>query len=176
MSLILIRHAHSAQNPNLPAHQWGLSGRGIAQCADLVKRVANYAPSVILTSDEPKAMQTGELVAEQLGVACRIYPDLHEHRRETAAWFERVEDFETTIKQLFDRPDDLVFGEETATAALKRFSAAIDRALAEYLDQRVAIVSHGTVIALYVARKTNQAAYPFWKTLQMPDMIVLPYE
>lgn len=169
--LVLIRHAHSAQNRNTKANAWGLSERGIAQCEPLANRVGAYAPTVILTSEEPKAALTGQLVAQRLGIACHLAPNLHEHRRETTPWFESVTDFEAAVKRMFHQPNRLVFGEETAREALARFSNAIDSVIDTYPNQSVGVVTHGTVMALYVAQRTGEDAFAVWKALQMPDVI-----
>src|SRR5205823_7910923 len=96
--------------------------------------------------------ETGAIVAQRLGVPCSAAAGLHEHDREGAP-FLGGDDFQRAIEGLFTRPDELVYGRETANQARDRFAAAVDAVLAAYPDDRVAIASHGTVIALLVAQR-----------------------
>ena len=64
----------------------------------------------------------------------------------------RSAEFISLIELLFRRPNDLVLGKETAVAALSRFRSALDEVLAEHPEGNVAVVSHGTVIALLLEK------------------------
>jgi broad specificity phosphatase PhoE len=66
----------------------------------------------------------------------------------------------------------LVFGEETATQARNRFSDAVSSALAKHQTKDVALVTHGTVMALFTSAYVNIDPFKFWKGLQMPSKIV----
>jgi hypothetical protein len=61
-----------------------------------------------------------------------------------------------------------VYGEESASAALARFSAALDR-----LDEGTVVVSHGTVISLYAAARSGRDAFELWSSLELPDLVVV---
>jgi broad specificity phosphatase PhoE len=65
-------------------------------------------------------------------------------------------------------PDRVVFGEESAAAALTRFSRAV-----EGLGDGAVVVSHGTVISLYVAAQTGRDAFELWQSLELPDLLVV---
>ncbi|MBX6342603.1 MAG: histidine phosphatase family protein, partial [Thermomicrobiaceae bacterium] len=67
--------------------------------------------------------------------------------------------------------------EESADEAHARFSAAIDRALARHPTGTLAVVTHGTVMALFVARATGQEPFALWRRLQRlgtPAVVALP--
>jgi broad specificity phosphatase PhoE len=172
MLLILVRHSQSRQDPTRPASQWGLTNEGRRRCEALAARLAGYAPDLIVTSAERKAAETGALLAMRLGIAHEIAAGLHEHARERVGWLAR-EAFEQSIAALFERPDDLVLGEETANQAGTRFSAAVRSVLGRHPHQTVAIVAHGTVITLFIAAHAHIAPVPFWKRLSMPAFAVL---
>lgn len=170
--LILIRHSQSQPDPAHPASQWPLTAEGRRRCQPLADRLAAYGPDAIITSHERKAIETGALVAERLGLPARVADGLHEHEREHAGWLPSPA-FEQAVAAFFARPNELVFGEETAGQAGARFEAGVRSALAAHPGQTVALVTHGTVMSLFVAAHAGRAALPFWSSLGMPAIVVL---
>jgi broad specificity phosphatase PhoE len=171
--LILVKHSAPAVVPGVPAREWRLSGLGQQLCDRLADRLAPYRPTVIVTSREPKAEETGHYTGALLGVPIHAADGLHEHERRTVAFMGDQEQFETTVALFFAAPDTLVFGEETANGAYARFAAAVDAVLAAYPDQTVVIVAHGTVISLWMAHTTGIAPFPLWQRLGLPSFVVL---
>jgi broad specificity phosphatase PhoE len=171
-TLILIRHSQSQPQPDRPASQWPLTDTGRRRCIALAERLAAYAPDVIVTSRERKASTTGALIAARLALPVLVADRLHEHQREHTGWLSNSA-FEQAVSAFFTRPNELVFGEETASQAGARFDAAVRDVLAAHPGQTVALVSHGTVITLFVTQHANVAALPFWKRLGMPALVVL---
>jgi broad specificity phosphatase PhoE len=175
-NLLFIRHSLPDFDPALPANQWHLSEQGRQRAGLLAERLAGFHLQVIVASQEPKAGETAQILAEALRIPCRTAPGLHEHQRSRAAYTSQ-EDFGASIQALFDQPDFLVFGDETAGQAYTRFAQAVQAVQAvqeNYLGQSpLAIVSHGTVISLYVARLYGLDPYPFWKSLTLPCMVIL---
>jgi broad specificity phosphatase PhoE len=170
--LILVRHSLPDIVPAIPAHRWSLSEAGRQRCKALAESLAVYHPDLFITSTEPKAIETGRIVADLLDKPWATGEGLHEHERRDVV-FGSVERFEGLVASLFAEPQSLVFGNETANQAYQRFSRAIARAIQPYCDQNVAIVTHGTVMSLFVARTAGLEAFPFWKQLGMPAFAVL---
>jgi broad specificity phosphatase PhoE len=171
-TLILIRHSQSQQEPERPASQWPLSEEGRRRCTALADRLAAYAPDMIVTSRERKASETGALIAARLGRPVTAANGLHEHQREHVGWLSSPA-FEQAVTAFFTHPNALVFGEGTAAQAGARFDAAVRGVLVAHPNQTVAIVSHGTVITLFVAQHAGVAPLPFWKSLGMPAIVAL---
>src|SRR4051794_41029680 len=171
-TLILVRHSQSQQEPERPASQWPLTAEGRRRCAALAERLAAYAPDLIVASRERKASETGALVAAHLGRPVESAEGLHEHQREQVGWLSN-QAFEQAVITFFARPDQLVFGEETAQQAGDRFDAAVRDVLAAHPGQAVAIVAHGTVITLFLVQHAGVAPLPFWKSLGMPALVAL---
>jgi broad specificity phosphatase PhoE len=167
--LILIRHALPAIDPGAPSKDWRLSDEGRAAAERLGRRLARQAPAAIVSSDEPKAIETAAAIGRALGLSPAVDPDLGETKRETVP-FQGRGSFEAGIARFFAEPDKLVFGEETADGAFARFSAAIDRR-AGFAPQMV--VAHGTVISLYVSRRGGGEAMEIWRSLTLPHALVL---
>jgi broad specificity phosphatase PhoE len=170
--LILIRHSQSQTDSTRPASQWPLTEEGRRRCGPLADRLAAYAPSAIVTSHERKAIETGVLLAARLGMQATLAEGLHEHQREHVGWLPHPE-FEQAVAAFFARPNELVFGEETAGQAGARFEAAARDVIAAHPGQTVALVTHGTVMTLFVAAQAGLAALPFWNSLGMPAIVVM---
>jgi broad specificity phosphatase PhoE len=171
--LILVRHSISRQQPGVSAHEWDLTDEGHARCKVLAERLKKFQPEVIVTSPEPKAYQTAKSIAELLGKSLETDADLQEHRRATAPYFASEAEFRAKIHELLTKPDELIFGEETGTAAYQRFRAAVDAALARHPAKNGVAVTHGTVMALFVARVASVNPINFWQNLGMPAYTVL---
>jgi broad specificity phosphatase PhoE len=170
--LVLVRHAFPAIDPGQPAHQWPLSDEGRRRCRPLAQQLAVYNPQQVLTSTEVKAVETGSLVAQFLGLPCSALKDLHEHERLGVPYVGQAA-FEAQIAEFFANPDRLVFGQETARQAYQRYAQAIDRALRQYAGQNLVLVSHGTVMTLWLAQAVGLDPFPFWKRLGLPGFVVL---
>jgi broad specificity phosphatase PhoE len=165
--LLLVRHSLPELDPSVPAEEWSLSEEGRRRCGPLAERLAACRPEVLLSSTEPKARETAELVVPALGLDVEFSEGLRETARRTVPWLER-EELERGIRELFERPDEVVYGEETATAALARFEAAV-----EGRPEPVVVVTHGTVLSLYVAAKTGRDPFELWRSLELPDVVEL---
>src|SRR5882724_5356260 len=114
--LILIKHSAPLIDPRKPPEQWRLSEKGRMLCAPLADAIAQHRPSIIVSSEEPKARETAELVAAKLNVAHENAPDLHEHDRSNVPHM-RTGEFISMIELMLRRPDEIVLGRETADQA-----------------------------------------------------------
>jgi broad specificity phosphatase PhoE len=170
--LVLIRHSLPEIDADVPARAWRLSEEGRRRCVRLAEEVSAYAPAVVVTSEEPKAIETGQIVAERLGLYWETAAGLHEHERPWAPW-EGREAFEAKVAQFFQRPESPVFGAETAEQADRRFRAALDQVLHKHGQGDMAVVSHGTVMTLLVAGSNQLDPFGFWKSLGLPAVVVL---
>ncbi len=170
--LLLIKHSAPEIVPSQPARLWTLSATGRARCPVLARHLGAYAPATIISSTEPKAAETAQLIAEVLGSSWYCMEGLHEHDRSNAPFLGTAE-FEMTIARFFAEPGTLVFGGETADAACERFSRAIMEVLRRHPQGDLAVVAHGTVITLFVARTNGIDAFDFWRRLGLPSYVVL---
>jgi broad specificity phosphatase PhoE len=171
--LILVKHAPPQQIPEVTPRDWQLSEAGRARCKPLAERLTPYQPSVIFTSLEPKAIETGRLAAEALGVTHTPVENLHEHDRSNTAYDASVEAFEAKVARFFATPDQLVYGTETADAAHARFAQAVTRIVSENPSGNLVIVAHGAVITLFVSRRNPIEPFSLWKRLGLPSFVVL---
>ncbi|MGI8690651.1 MAG: histidine phosphatase family protein [Thermomicrobiales bacterium] len=170
--LILVKHAMPALEPDVPSRDWQLSDVGRARCIPLAAHLAAYTPTIIAVSAEPKATETGRIVAERLAAPIEIVADLHENDRTGLGWLDSDE-LEATIARFFAEPDRRIMGNETADEAHARFAAAVADVCARHRQGNIVIVAHGTVITLFVARRTGREPFPFWKRLSLPSFVAL---
>lgn len=173
-TLTLVKHSLPQINPTVPANQWPLSEEGRVLAQMLAQQLAKHSPDLIFSSVEPKAVETAQIVGDALNKPVEVVEGLHEHDRRNVKFLDKKK-FEASIAQFFDRPDVLTFGNETAAQAYHRFSRAVTAITARYSDSNVALITHGTVLTLFVSRLTAVAPFPFWKDLELPSWVVLSH-
>ncbi len=171
-NLILIRHSQPEIESNVPSALWHLSKIGRDKCAILAEKLAPYGIRNIVSSQEPKAIDTAQIIASILGATFCVGDGLIEHDRSDETFIDR-EQFEEQVARFFDKPIELVFGNESADQAHRRFALALMRVIAEHRDQNIAVVTHGTVMTLFVSRAVGLEPFTFWKELGLPSFVVL---
>ena len=170
--LILVKHSLPEIREDLPAREWTLSKEGFFRARQLAERLSPYQPQILVSSPEPKAVETAGMIARKHHLSLQIVDDLHEHDRINVPHLSKQE-FEEATRKFFKIPDKQVFGSETADKAHERFSNAVHSLLNIYKDKRIVVVSHGTVISLFVSRLTGGSDYSLWKDLGLPGFVVL---
>jgi broad specificity phosphatase PhoE len=171
--LVLVRHSLPEYVVDLPASEWQLSDEGRRRCGRLADRLAAYDLAAVVTSTEPKAVETGQIVADALGLPLETAPDLHEHERGVVTSTGGQAAFQAQVSRLFKRSDELIFGAETADQAHARFAGAVAAAIGRHPSGNLAIVAHGTVMTLFIARAAGLDPVPFWRSLGLPAFAVL---
>ena len=170
--LILVRHSLPEVKEALPAREWSLSAEGRSRAERLAGFLERHQARILVTSPEPKARETAEILAGRLQLPLQVTSDLHEHERDSIPYLSKRE-FEAAINEFFERPDTLIFGNETADQAHERFSRAVKSILSANNNSKIAIVAHGTVISLFVARLTGLSGFEIWTQLGLPSFVVL---
>ena len=169
--LILIKHARPLVDPATPSDLWKLSEEGRAQSLTLASQLATHQPTVIVSSDEPKAIETAQIVATELKIPTESAADLREHNRSNVPHM-RSGEFISHVELFFRKPNERVLGKESAHEALGRFENAIDDVLAKHTDGNVAVVSHGTVIALFIEEHSDRAGFGVWREMSLPSFVI----
>ena len=171
--LYLIRHPHTRPDPAVPASQWGLSEMGEEQVRALVKAPFWRQVVALYTSTHPKTKVVGEVVHQVYGLP--VYEDagLDEAARE--GWLE-PDEFQAAQRAFFTVTDRApVPGWESADAARARFVAALDALAARHKpDDSLAVVTHASVLTLYLAHVRGEAArYADWSPIGFAEVIAL---
>lgn len=170
--LILVKHSVPEIEYDRPANTWKLSEIGRSRAQLLAEQLREFQPEVIVSSDERKAKETAQLVADILQLNTEAIHELHEHDRSNVP-FLAAERFQALVHEFFQKPDELVFGNETANQAHARFYRAVHSVLNTYRDKTVVIVTHGTVISLFVSRLTGVDGMSLWNELALPSFLAM---
>jgi broad specificity phosphatase PhoE len=169
--LILAKHSLPDIISESPSRDWLLNEQGRQRAIALGQRLKAFSPVRVVTSDEPKAVETGKIAAAELGLASESVPGLHEHERRRVG-FLSTQRFVEGVKELFMYPDKLVFGDETADQSYRRFASAVDAVLAATPAGNLVVVAHGTVISLFASRRAGMDGFSLWQGLDMPSFVV----
>jgi broad specificity phosphatase PhoE len=173
--LILVRHSISQPQPGISAHQWTLTAEGQARCAALAAQLRPYQIARVATSDEPKAIATARLLADHLEVTAPliIEPDFCETRRDTAPYFDSEGEFHAAVHAAMNRPDEVLFGEESFSSARRRITLALGRVMNAHHSETLAVVTHGTIMSLLLGHVSEKDPFEIWRSLGMPSFAVL---
>ena len=170
--LILVKHSMPEIDEARPANTWTLSSEGQLRAQRLADQLENFVPQVILSSPEPKAKETAAVIANRFQLDMQTVPDLHEHDRSHVPFLPH-DTFKILIRDFFQKPDELVLGDETANQAHARFYRAVHAILNEHPNKTVVIVSHGTVISLFISRLTGSSDLELWNRLGLPSFVAM---
>jgi broad specificity phosphatase PhoE len=170
--LILVKHSMPDIEEARPANTWRLSPAGQVRAQKLAAQLVDFSPQVILSSPEPRAKETAEILASWFRLDLQTVPDLREHDRSNVP-FLPYDRFQISMRDFFQKADELVLGTETANQAHARFYRAVHSILNQYLNKTVVIVTHGTVISLFVSRLTGSSDLELWNRLGLPSFIAM---
>jgi broad specificity phosphatase PhoE len=145
MTLILVRHGPTLPDPDVPASKWPLVSA--EACIALGASLPNLP---VTCSDERKAIET----ARAIGRTYAVDPRLREVDR---PWSDDPVAFEYTCRRYLSGVS--VPEWEPQSSALARFTEAAHGI----------VISHGTILSLYVGANTGVDPFAFWRSLQMPD-------
>ncbi|MGE5608094.1 MAG: histidine phosphatase family protein [Bacillota bacterium] len=168
--LILIKHAKPAVIPEVPSHQWELSNEGRRKCEPLAEKIKAHAPEIVITSEEPKARETGRIVAGLLGKPFQTAAGLYEHDRSNVPHIAS-RDFLSWMAMFFQERNSRAFGRESAAEAQARITKAVDGVLAAHPQGNIALVTHGTVLSLLIAAHTGEDPYQLYRKMGLPSYI-----
>ena len=169
--LVLVKHSMPDVNPSKPASTWRLGNVGRHRAILLATKLSFLSPELIWSSREPKAVETASIVAKTFDVPVRLKDGLEEHHRDDAPYLPQRE-FDRVVETFFHRPDQLVFGSETAEQACERFTASIENVIKTGQKDNI-VVTHGTVISLFAASVAKVHPIYLWHQLGLPSFVVL---
>ena len=171
-ALVLVKHSLPEIDAAVPANEWHLSEKGRVRSRMLAEKLSRYDLDLIVSSIEPKAVETAEIAARALKLSVETVEGLHEHERGSVGFLAK-ERFEQSIGRFFSRPTELMFGDETADHAHGRFSKAVYGLSDMFPQANMALMTHGTVLSLFVSRIAELEPFALWKQLGLPSWIVL---
>ena len=172
-TLLLVKHAPPRIDPLAPGPAWPLSEEGRALCPPLAEALRPYEPGFVVSSREAKAAETGLLVAKALKVPFGTAQGLQEHDRRTVPFYPDRREFVSRMQDMLARPSERLLGSESADEAHSRFQKALTGVLERNPSGNPVVVTHGTVIALFVSRAVGSDAFALWAGLKLPSFVAL---
>lgn len=146
-----LRHGETKVDKNTPISKWVLSKTGEAQAEQLVKEGVFKNVDIIFSSTEDKAYKTALPTAESLEKEVIRLKEIVELKRDNGTFLE-LDEYEKTIKQCLEHPNESFNNWETASHALERFSGKISDLDKHYENKKILVVGHGYTINMYFAK------------------------
>lgn len=172
--IVLVRHAKSIVEPARQPSEWGLADDQDAAVGAIADGLRNLGIDRILTSTEPKARGTGAILQRSLDVPLGEDEAFREQGLDAIPWISEPEGFVAAVRDHFERPDELVFGDESSRMAATRFAAGVRYAMET--SRFPVIVTHGRVMCGYLRDAIGIDPMDIWPTLRMPDAFVVDLE
>jgi broad specificity phosphatase PhoE len=171
--VVLVKHALPELRAGVAPRHWTLGTRGEAGARRLASVLRQFGAFRLEHSPEPKASRTAELVAAELGLERHERRGLEEIDRPASAILSRAEHTAYNAR-LFVEPSRAVVGNESADRALARFQAALGAAVSDTpAHEHLVVITHGTVIALFVAAHNAIDGSTLWQRLECPSFVTL---
>lgn len=160
-----VRHAMAVQTDGVHPTEWHLDAAGRADAARLAARL-EVAPAIgcLLSSSEPKAMETAEVIAERWGTEPVADAGLREVMRPWIGPGYRG------IVHRYLR-GELPDGWEPHADVEARMAASLEVATDLAAGRSVVIVSHGLSLAVHLGHRLGRDfdRESFWSSLAFPD-------
>ncbi|MBT5266430.1 MAG: histidine phosphatase family protein [Rhodospirillaceae bacterium] len=150
-----ITHAEVNIDPGRPVAEWDLSPEGAQRMCALQDRSWIKSLVSIHSSNEPKAYQSAEILANAVGLGIKTNAGLREHDRSSTGYLPR-EKFEEMLHAFFRYPEVTVRGWKPAVVEQTRVVTCVETILESDPDGDIAIVSHGGVGALLMAHLAGE--------------------
>lgn len=140
-----LTHPQVQIDPEVPVPHWSLNDIGRRRVDRLVSNLGQLAATTrIVSSDEVKAIETAQPIADALRIELEIRPRMHENDRSATGFLPPAE-FEMVADQFFANPTKSIRGWETAEAAQARILDEIRTCLKQQTAGDLLFVGHGGV-------------------------------
>lgn len=151
----------------------GLTEKGKQDAARISDLLLNEQLDVLISSPYRRAIETIQVLADDLEKKILIEDDLRE-RLLSASDLGKDHFFEAK-RRAFEDPDLSFPGGESSREAQKRSCRVISRLLEEHRGKRLAIGTHGDIMTLMMNHFDKKYDFHFWKSTTMPDVYKLEF-
>lgn len=170
--LLLIRHAESAPNANLPEPEWPLSSKGQSQARDLVEDLSTHAVTTIYSSPYLRAVDTVTPLAQALSLPIVLENDLRERKLTNSLH----DDWRQALLRSWDDFDFALPGCESSHTCQRRIRTCVTHLAEAHEGQTIALASHGNAIALFLNAIDSAFGYNEWHAMQNPHLFNLKWD
>ncbi len=168
--IYMVRHAHSNYSSDELGR--GVSEKGKKDLHLITEILIDEQIGVVISSPYRRAIETVEGAAMALGLDIR----LEERFKERILSHDPVEDFHSAIKMVWNNPDFAHEGGESNTDAAQRGIDGLIHTIEKHKGKKIAVGTHGNIMAIIMNYFDKQYDYSFWKNLSMPDIYKLSFE
>lgn len=81
--IILIKHSMPNVTSDIPSNKWTLSEEGIISTKSLALKLEKFSFDKIYSSDEPKAIETAQILGSEFLKGVEVIKGIHEQERES---------------------------------------------------------------------------------------------
>ena len=174
-TLYMIRHADSPYSFGTERTR-ELSGSGRLAALKACETMRGEEVDVVVSSPYARAVQTVRGIAEERGLVIRLYEELRERliqgHDSRIANEERIE----AIKRSFTDFSFALPGGESTEAAQRRAVPVIRGLLADNQGRKIAVGTHGNLMAAVMNSYDGRYGFEFWRSLTMPDIYRLDFD
>jgi 2,3-bisphosphoglycerate-dependent phosphoglycerate mutase len=165
-TMILIRHAESSPNKDLPESDWPLSSLGRCQAKVLAAELGDAGITKVASSPYLRAIDTVRPLAERVGCPIDVRNGLRE--RELCSGFR--DDWYDLIKKAwadfaYSLPDC-----ESSFDCQRRIQECLTDLVARYAGMTIAVCSHGNAIGLFLNSIEPSFGFAHWEDMKVPDV------
>lgn len=172
--IILVRHAMPEVDRSTPSKQWRLGDSAREDSVLLAHALPDTLGPVIVSSPEPKTLETARVIALRLGIEVIEDHRLGEVNNPWPRWDGYREAAAAYLAGEATPP-----GWEERGRVLARFAAAVRDARLRYPAGDLLVANHGMAMAIYLASIARTVVtsegerpfdlVPFWQGLTFPD-------
>lgn len=169
--LILIRHAESSPDPQLPEYSWPLTDQGARQARDLIHELSSFEISSFYSSPFVRAVDTVQPLADALGVSITIKDGLKERHLSNGM----IDNWHELVRESWNDFGFALPGCESAFDCQQRIRKCIETIAAAKSGKTRVISSHGNAIALFLSTIDRTFGFEQWQAMQNPQVFHIAY-
>jgi 2,3-bisphosphoglycerate-dependent phosphoglycerate mutase len=154
----------------------GLSEEGKQAALKVADRLVNEGINIIASSSYTRAIETVQPLADLLNMSIIEFEELRERPIKGLDYKLAEDELLAGIELSFQDIDYCLKGGETTREAQNRAIPVIEKLLNEYAGQKIAIGTHGNIMAIILKYYDNSYGYAFWQQATKPDIYKLTFE
>jgi 2,3-bisphosphoglycerate-dependent phosphoglycerate mutase len=170
--IVLIRHATSAPQENLPEAEWPLSEEGQSEARILAAGLASQGINRILSSPYRRAVQTVRPLADQLGLQVGLVQDLRERKLTNHMRL----DWEDILRRAWADFSFALPECESGLLAQARICRALLETAINFHGEKIAVASHGNAIGLFLNAIDPAFGFDQWRAMKNPEIFNLAWD
>ncbi len=165
----MVRHAESSYTDG-DERTRGLTLKGKMDAEVITEILKDEGITHIISSPYARAVLTLEGLAAELGVDIQTIEDLRERHFSGNGESISNEDLMRIVKKSFDEPHYALPGGESGAACQSRSVEALRNILIQYKGKKIAVGTHGYVMASMMNYFDSQYAFEFLIRTRKPDI------